>query len=147
MKITDEPVIVEQILHTSINDIWDAITNVERMKQWFFVNIESFRPEVGFETQFKVQVEDRIFTHQWKLTDVIPFKKITYHWKYKEYPGDSLVTFELVEGQGHIKIRITTKVLKNFPVEISEFSRESCFDGWNYFIKKNLKEYLEANPN
>lgn len=147
MKITDAPVIVEQILHTSINDVWDAITNVERMKQWFFVNIESFRPEVGFETQFKVQVADRIFTHQWKLTEVIPYNKITYNWKYKEYPGDSLVTFELIQWQGHAKIRLTTKVLENFPAEIPEFSRKSCLGGWNYFIKKNLKEYLKANPN
>ena len=147
MKITDGPVIVEQILHTSINDVWDAITNVERMNQWFFGNIESFRPEVGFETQFEVQVEDRKFTHLWKLTEIIPFQKITYNWKYKEYPGDSLVTFALIEEQGHVKLRLTTEIVENFPAEISEFSRESCLGGWHYFIKQNLKEYLEENPN
>lgn len=146
MKVTDEPVIVEQVFNNSITHIWNAITELEQMKQWFFENIKSFKPEVGFETQFVVRVEDRKYTHLWKLTQVIPKQKITYNWKYKEYPGDSLVTFELLEEKSKVKLRLTTEVLENFPEGIPEFSRDSCMQGWNYFIGKSLKEYLETGP-
>lgn len=143
MQNTDEPIIVEQTFKTSLNNVWEAITDPEEMKIWFFKNIESFKAEIGFETQFEVKVEDRKFTHLWKITEVIPFQKITYNWKYAEYPGDSLVTFELMDEISHVKLRLTHKVLESFPSDIPEFSRESGIEGWDYFIKKNLIEYLE----
>ncbi len=145
MKTSDEPIIVEQIFNTSIHEVWDAITKLEQMKQWFFPNITSFRPEVGFETQFVVQNEDRKFTHLWKLIEAIPYKKIAYNWKYEEYTGDSLVTFELIEVENQVKLRLTHKVVESFPDNIPEFYRESGVQSWNYFIGKSLKEYLESN--
>ena len=100
---------------------------------------------MGFATEFAVQNEDRIFTHLWTLTEVIPPKKITYNWKYKEYPGDSFVSFELIEGKNLVTLKLSTKVVENFPEDIPEFKRESCKGGWNYFIKEKLKQFLEGN--
>ncbi|MBT3385604.1 MAG: SRPBCC domain-containing protein [Prolixibacteraceae bacterium] len=143
MQITDKPIIVEHIINTSIENAWNAITRLVEMKQWYFQNIDSFIPEVGFETQFEVSVEDRIFTHLWKITEVIPNKKLTYNWKYKEYPGDSFVTFELIEDKNLVKLKLFVDVVEDFQEGIPEFSRESCINGWNYFIGLNLKKYLE----
>ncbi len=145
MRSTDEPIIVEQIFTTSIQNVWNAITRLDQMKHWYFENIDSFLPEVGFETQFVVQVENRKFTHLWKVTEVIPNKMIRYNWKYEEYPGDSIVTFELIEEKGQVKLRLIHAVLESFREDIPEFSRESGIQGWNYFIRENLKAYLEAN--
>ena len=145
MRNTDEPIIIEEIFDTSIDILWNAITDPGQMKQWYFENIVSFMPEVGFETKFEVQVEDRKFTHLWKLTEVIPPQKITYNWRYEEYPGDSFVTFELIEEQDKVKLRLSHDVVNSFPSGIPEFSRESGIKGWNYFIRKNLKGYLETN--
>jgi len=77
----------------------------------------------------------RNFTHLWTLSEVIPLKKITYNWKYKEYPGDSFVTFALIEDKNHVTLNLSTKVVENFPEHIPEFKTEYCKDGWNYFIK------------
>jgi hypothetical protein len=33
------------------------------MKKWFFKQITSFEPKVGFETSFIGKVDDRIFPH------------------------------------------------------------------------------------
>jgi len=142
MSETNELIIVEQTFNTSINNVWNAITKVGQMKQWFFENIESFKPEVGFETQFNVQSHDRNFLHLWKLTEVVPMKKITYSWRYGGYPGDSFVMFELLEQNDQAKLRLTHKGMESFPEEIPEFSRESGIEGWNYFIRKSLKEFL-----
>ena len=143
MNSSDDPIIVEQIYNSSIHKVWNAITKLDQMKQWYFDNITSFSPVVGFETQFEVKVEDRTFTHLWKLTEVIPLQKIVYNWKYEEYPGDSSVTFELSELDNQTKLRLTHHVEESFPDDIPEFTRESGILGWNFLIKERLKEYLK----
>lgn len=145
MKKTDPPIIVKQRFENSINEVWAALTDVDLMKQWFFDNIVSFKPEVGFATEFVVHNEGRNFTHLWEITEVISNEKIVYNWKYKEYPGDSFVTFELFEGENHVTLTLSTKVAENFPHDIPEFKRESAINGWNYFIKERLKQFLEEN--
>jgi hypothetical protein len=72
-------------------------------------------------------------------------QKITYNWKYDGYVGNSFVTFELVEQNNLTTLKLTHDVTESFPDDISEFTRDSCIGGWNYFIKKRLKEYLESN--
>ena len=143
MRAHDEPVIVEQIFDASVDTVWNSITEIDQMRQWYFENIPSFKPEVVFETQFNVQSGDRNFLHKWKVTEVMPLKKITYNWKYEVYPGDSFVVFELF-GQNNLTVlRLTHKVLESFPQDIPEFRRESGVEGWTYFIKQCLKEFLE----
>ncbi|WP_299223865.1 SRPBCC domain-containing protein [uncultured Aquimarina sp.] len=145
METTDAPITVDETFTATVDKVWKAITDVKDMRLWFFDNIESFMPEVGFETQFLVQVEDRRYTHCWKVIQVIPNKKITYTWSYEEYPGDASVTFELSEKQDQVTLKLSLNVTEDFPSNIPEFTRESCQQGWNYFIGERLKEYLESN--
>ncbi len=114
-------------------------------KSPFFSNIPSFDPEVGFETRFVIQVEDRIFPHLWRLTDVVPMKKITYDWRYEGYSGSSFVAFELIEKGSRTTLRLTCTVVEDFQANVPEFTRNSCIEGWNYFITESLKEYLEES--
>ena len=143
MKKGDDPIIVEQSFNATIESVWKAITEVDQMRQWFFEKIPSFEPEVGFETQFNVQSQDRNFLHMWKVTEVTPLRLIRVSWKYEAYPGDSYVVFELFEENNLTKLRLTAQVVEDFPEDIPEFRRESCIEGWIYFIKKRLKEFLE----
>jgi len=145
MKKSDEPIVVEQTFAATPDDVWRAITDIDQMHQWYFENIPAFEPEVGFETQFNVQSENRNFLHLWKVTEVIPGKKITYGWKFAKYPGDSFVVWELFEQDDGTKLRLTVVVEEDFPEDIPEFERESCLGGWKYFIKERLKEYLGKN--
>lgn len=143
MKKEDKPIIVEQTFNTSIEKVWAAITEVEQMKKWFFDNIPSFKPEVGFETQFNVQSEERNFMHLWKIVEAQPLKLIKYNWKYEGYSGDSFVTFELYKQDDGTKLTLTTEVIEDFPDDIPEFRRENCIGGWEYFINESLKNYLD----
>lgn len=144
MKITDDPVVIEQLFEISIDQLWNAITDLKQMKQWFFENIEAFEPKVGFKTSFIIENEDRIFPHLWHITAVEPFKKITYNWKYEGYDGNSTVTFELSEHKNGSKLKVSHQVIESFPQDIPEFRRESCKDGWEWFIKNRLKDYLSG---
>ncbi len=143
MKTSDEPIIVEQTFNSSIESVWNAITEIKQMRQWYFENIPAFKPEIGFETQFSVQSNDRNFLHMWKVTDVQPLKMIKYSWGFQDYPGKSTVTFELLKQDNLTKLRLTVDVLEDFPEDISEFTRESCIAGWKYFINNRIKDFFK----
>lgn len=138
-----KPIIVEQTFNSPIQVVWDALTKEEQMKQWFFPNIPSFKPEIGFQTEFGVESGNRRFTHLWKIVEVIPCRKITYHWSYKEYEGEGIVSFELFEKDGQTLLRVSNMGMESFPNNIPEFRRESCQSGWEYFIQGNLKSFME----
>lgn len=142
MKKNDEPVIVRQTFNTTVDAVWSAVTEVDLMRKWYFENIPDFKPEVGFETQFNVESGDRNFMHLWKVTEVVPSKRISYDWRFEGYPGDSFVTFDLFEKGDSTTLRLTVTVREDFPDDIPEFKRQSCIAGWEYFIKGRLKEYL-----
>jgi len=145
MKKEEEPIIIEETFNVPVETVWNAITQVEQMCKWFFENIPSFKPEIGFETEFNVQNQDRNFLHKWKVTEVEPLKKISYNWKYEDYPGDSFVVFELFNENNKTKLILKHQVTESFPQDIPEFKRESGIEGWNYFIKNTLKAFLENN--
>lgn len=142
MKTTDDPIVVEETFDVPIEVIWDAISQPALMRQWYFEDIPSFKAEAGFDTQFVVQSEGRDFTHVWKVTEAVPLKKLAYDWRYKEYPGDGFVVWELSNDGDGTRLRVTTHVREDFPEDIPEFTRESCIAGWDYFIKGRLKEFL-----
>jgi len=106
MKSTDSPIVVKHTFNTSVQKVWSAITDLNEMRQWYFNQIDDFRPEVGFKTQFVVQIENRVFTHLWEVNQVIPQQKITYNWKFLEYPGNGDVTFELIPENDGVKLRL-----------------------------------------
>lgn len=143
MKHTDDPIIVEVFLQASSESVWNALTDIREMEQWYFDNIGSFEPVVGFETQFPVTSEDRVFTHCWKILEVVDQKKLSYTWKFLEYPGDGVVTFELQELPNGTILRLILVVTEDYPSEIPEFNRKSCIGGWNYFLRDRLQEYLK----
>ena len=142
MKDDFDSIIVEHSFNSSIKDVWNAITNVNEMRLWFFDNINEFEPIVGFESRFNVNSGERSFLHLWKLTGVEEFKRISYNWKYEDYPGDSEVIFELFNRNDKTLLRLTHKILDPFPQNIPEFSRESGINGWNYLITQSLAEFL-----
>lgn len=142
MKESDPPIVVEESFEARPETVWAAITNEEMMREWFFPNIPSFSPRVGFETQFLIQNEGRDFHHLWIVTEVHPQKMIELNWRYKDYPGDSYVTFELEQEGGGTKLTVEARVMESFPDDVPEFRRESGIAGWKYFINERLKAYL-----
>ncbi len=144
MKSEDPPIIVREDFGCGTNLLWNALTNHSEMKKWYFEALDDFQPEVGFKTEFKVQSENRLFTHQWEVLEVIPGEKITYSWRFSEYSGASTSCFEVLGNQDSSSLQLTILVQEDFPDDIPEFKRESCIGGWNYFIHGNLKKHLTA---
>ena len=137
-----EPIIVEQPFSVQPDVVWQAITNPDLMRRWYFEQIEDFRPEVGFETQFDIEVGGRIFRHQWKVTDVVPGKSITYTWRYEGFPGLGTTEWKISKTDEGTKLVLTSTGIESFSQDIPEFTRERGQAGWEYFIRESLPNFL-----
>ncbi|MDX1407175.1 MAG: hypothetical protein R3330_03550, partial [Saprospiraceae bacterium] len=67
----------------------------------------------------------------------------TVCWTYKEHPGVGYVVFSIARTGVHSTLTLTNTIDQDFPDDIPEFDRQSCIDGWNFFICKRLREYLD----
>lgn len=140
----NEPVVVERILKAPVSRVWSALTDLKKMQQWYFPMLTDFRPEVGFETSFDVKHSGKVFPHIWKVTEVIPNKKISYEWRFKDYPGDSEVSFELFAEGDHTRIVCTHTGIETFRGDINpDLAKHNFVEGWTHFMGTALKNFVE----
>jgi uncharacterized protein YndB with AHSA1/START domain len=143
--VANAPFVIERIFNASITKVWNAITNKDEMKKWYF-DLKEFKPQVGFEFQFSAGEEGKEYLHRCKVTEVIPGKKITYSWSYNGYAGMSYVTFELSEiNQNKTKLTLRHTGLETFPTTNPDFAKSNFERGWNEIIGKILKDFLESS--
>lgn len=137
-----EPFVIERTLNASPQKVWEAITDRDKMKQWYF-DIAEFRPEVGFEFTFNGGSEKKTYVHLCKVTKVEPGKTLQYSWRYQDYPGNSFVTFELFAEGSATRLKLTHEGLETFPTGNKDFARESFSAGWTYIIGTSIREFVE----
>jgi|SRR5437762_620416 len=142
--MSEASLVIERIFNAPVEKVWKAITDIDQMKLWYFPQLEEFKPEAGFETQFNVHNERKDYLHIWKIKEVISSKKISVEWKYGGYPGNSLVSFELFPEGNKTKLVLTHEKIETFiPEKHPELARENFMQGWTEFMDKRLKEFLE----
>lgn len=136
-----EAIVIERTFNAPVAKVWNAITDVDEMRQWYF-DLKEFKPVVGFEFEFVVEHERMTYHHLCKVTEVIPQKKIAYTWRYKGHGGDSLVTFELAAAGDKTRLKLTHEGLETFP-KTPAFARENFLKGWTEIIGSELKQFVE----
>lgn len=147
MKTTDEPIIVTEYYDAPISKVWNALTDIHEMKQWYFREIEQFEPTEGFATQFTFGTHGKFFTANWKITQVIPRELIRYSWSYEHYAGNSEVCFKLTEKEGETRLHFEITIVEDFPCDRQEFTRESALAGWEYVLGEALKNHIYGESN
>ena len=140
---TNKSIVVLQEFYVPPPLLWKYLTQVEHMQQWFFQELKSFEAVRGFKTSFAFQYNNKIFTHQWEVKDVLLQERLCLGWKYKEYPGDSEVIFEISSSPKGSILKLTATILFSFPA-MEEFSRESMQTGWTDLIQTRLKVYVSS---
>ena len=138
-----EPFVIEQTYNAPVSQVWEALTVNEKRKQWFF-QLGDFKPEIGFTFRFSGTDKGVTFWHQCVIKEVIPLKKLSYSWRYEEYPGDSLVTIELFEVGEKTKLKLTHAGLETFPADNPSFAKESFAKGWTHITGTSLRKFLEG---
>jgi uncharacterized protein YndB with AHSA1/START domain len=136
-----EAIVMERTFNATVGKVWQALTDVDQMRQWYF-DLKEFRPEVGFKFEFVVEHEGNSYHHLCKVAEVIPQKKIAYTWRYKGEPGNSLVTFELFSEGEKTRLRLTHEGIESFP-KTPAYARKNFEAGWTAIIGSELKRFVE----
>jgi uncharacterized protein YndB with AHSA1/START domain len=145
--MSNTPFVIERTYNSPVDKVWDAITNVQKMREWYF-DLPAFEAKVGFTFSFRGKgSKGEEYIHLCEVVEVVELKKISYTWKYEGYPGNSTVSFELFPENGQTRIRLTHAGLESFPQNTPDFAVSSFAAGWNEIIGKSLKEYLEKIKN
>ena len=137
----EEAVIIERTLNAPVAQVWKALTDVDQMRQWYF-DLKEFKPEVGFEFELVVEHEGTTYHHLCRVTEVISEKKIAYTWRYKNEPGDSLVTIELFAEGNKTRLKLTHSGIETFP-KTPAYARKNFETGWTQIIGSELKQFVE----
>jgi len=136
------PVIVEKIYPVPASRVWQAITNKEQMKEWYFT-IDDFQLEEGAEFNFHVVFEGKDFQHRCVIKEIIPEKKLVHTWTHpKQSKGESLVTWQLVPVEEGTKLLLTHTGIENFADAGEDYSLESHKQGWEEILGIYLKDFL-----
>lgn len=143
MLKSDEPIVVKQTFAVPRSRVWQAITSVPEMHEWFFEEIVDFQPTVGFETKFSISHDEKIYTHVWKVLEATPEQKMVCDWTYEGHPGRGLVTWELERTDDETEMTLTSEAVESFPQDDPAFHRESALEGWTYLINERLPEHLQ----
>lgn len=138
-----ESIVVERTYNAPVKRVWEALTDKDRMKQWYF-DLDEFKAEKGFKFSFYGQGhKGEKYLHLCEITEVEPLKKLSYSWAYDGYGGISYVSFELWDEGDKTRLRLTHKGLESFPMDNADFARESFNGGWTELIGKLLKDFVE----
>jgi uncharacterized protein YndB with AHSA1/START domain len=138
-------VVIERTYEAPIEAVWEALTNKDQMKHWYF-NVTDFKAEVGFEFQFYAESDGKTYLHKCKVVEANPITKVAYTWSYDGYVGQSLVTFELFrEDKDKTRLKLTHSDLDTFSNDNPEFSQESFNEGWESILGQFLRNFLEKD--
>ena len=137
----NNPIVIEKTFNAPVAKVWNAITNKNEMKKWYF-DIENFEPVIGFKFQFSGGSKEKTYLHLCEINQLIPYKKLAYSWRYDGYQGNSEVTFELFEEGNKTRLKLMHTGLESFR-HATDFSKESFVGGWTQIIGNSLKKYLE----
>ena len=136
-------VIVKQRVNAPVEKVWNAITDKEQMKEWYF-DIPDFELAVHNEFNFYEPGGENKFHHHGEILEVIPNTKLKHSWSYPEFSKEkTLVKWELEPDGASTNVTLTHKGLENFDHLGKDFAHESFEAGWNEIVGKSLKDYVE----
>jgi uncharacterized protein YndB with AHSA1/START domain len=142
--MNSDPIVVETVVNAPASVVWQALTNKDKMKNWYF-DLKEFRPEIGFVFQFYGGVEERQYLHLCKVIEAIPAKKLSHTWMYENVPTETIVTWELTSDNNETTVKVTQVGVDNFPTDNKDFARENFVAGWTHIVKTALKDYVEKS--
>lgn len=133
---------VEAVFDAAKSQVWEALTNIEIMKVWYF-DISNFKLAVGTEFSF-YEGEKKEYLHEGEILKVEQNKVLQHTWKHpQQSKGSSIVTWEIEEsGDDKVKVTLSHEGLENFADGGPNFAPANYEMGWNAIVKTNLRNYL-----
>lgn len=133
---------VEAVFDATKSQVWEALTNTEIMKVWYF-DISNFKLAVGTEFSF-YEGEKKEYLHEGEILKVEQNRVLQHTWKHpQQSKGSSIVTWEIDESEENkVKVLLWHEGLENFADAGPNFAPANYEMGWNAIVKTNLRNYL-----
>lgn len=140
--MSKEPIYIERTFNVSAEEIWNALTNRDAMKEWYF-DIPDFELTEGKSFSFYESGGDKKFLHTGEILEVKPLELLKYTWKHPEQSnGTSYVTWQLVPRRDATMVKLTHEDVDRFADAGPEFARENYETGWSEILGKSLYNFL-----
>jgi uncharacterized protein YndB with AHSA1/START domain len=141
--MNNNPIVVEDTINAPIEKVWQALTDKEQMKLWYF-DIPDFELKIGYVFNFYEPGKNKKFHHQAIVKEIIPNHKVQHTWTHPSHSkGESLLTWDLESLDNKTKVKLTHEGKENFADAGKNFERESYEAGWKEIVGDSLKSYLE----
>ncbi|MBQ0148944.1 MAG: SRPBCC domain-containing protein [Flavobacteriaceae bacterium] len=135
------PLTITKEYKCSIKELWNAITNPEALKDWYF-DLKGFELVQGNEFEFYAGK----YLHHCEIKEIFLYHKLTYSWTYPMYEGNSQVTFIInpINDDQTTQLELVHEGIASFPQDDSNFSRASFEAGWEELLELMLRQYVEV---
>ncbi|MCM5662741.1 SRPBCC family protein [Galbibacter mesophilus] len=139
----DQTIIQEITLNISAEKVWGALTDPDKMKDWYF-DVQNYSLEQFNEFYF-YEPNGTNFKHVCRILEIMPQKRIRYTWKYPDYSdGISVVSWQLSTVKKNVThVKLTHSGVENFADAGSDLSRDNFVAGWKEIVNKALPAYLK----
>ena len=133
---------VISVFETSKQKVWEAITNPEIMKIWYF-DMSNFKLEIGNEFTFYEPYGNEFF-HKCKVLSFEENKMFQHTWAHpQQSKGTSILTWNIEEIEvNKVKVSLIHEGLDSFADGGDKFAATNYEMGWNALIKTSLRNYL-----
>lgn len=143
-KIMDHTVTLERIYEAPIETVWEALTEKEQMKHWYF-DVSDFKAEPGFTFHFTGGDDQVKYLHLCEVIEADKPNRLSYTWRYENIEGTSLLTFELfAESANKTRLKLTHSGL-NFKTDDPNFKPSSFNAGWTEITGTSLRNFVEKD--
>jgi uncharacterized protein YndB with AHSA1/START domain len=142
MATNDLLVRVHETINAPVDKVWDALTNPEVVKQYFFGTNQQSDWKKGSDITWTGEWEGKTYQDKGKILDVIPNKKLQYTYlssmsgKEDKPENYATVTIELAANNNHTELKLEQDGSE------SEQARDHSADNWKMILHE-MKKLVE----
>ena len=73
---TSTALVIDRVFDAPVDRLWQALTETESIKEWYFAQVQQFEPIVGFVFGFRD--DSSSYQKEWKITQVVEGQKLAH---------------------------------------------------------------------
>lgn len=137
-------IVLEKTYNAPISLVWQAITEEQHMRNWYFDFKGQFQLEIGHTFDWYAgDLKDKQWLHRGEMLEIVPNKKLVHTWAYPGYAGKAIAYWELSEvDAATTKLNFRFEFAEPFDVNEPALVRDNFVNGWNELILNSLEQYL-----
>jgi len=141
--MSQDTIHIERTYPISTAELWQAMTDKQKLKDWFF-DIPDFSTEIGAEFEFSKVLEPNSTFHHCQVLEVKPQELFRFTWKHPKQPkGNSIITWRFIPRGGATTLHLTHEGLEHFKDAGEQFTQERFESGWERILGDSLPKFID----